>query len=135
MVFVLFDFGEKIVSLQETLVRSTLLQLKVDCFLVHTWHLQLNCKTHSILLHVCTCSLCTHYISICSTADLEGKSPIYLSIALNIMQPSWASSSLPSSDLMMMRMSTISLTIHCMCIRINKVTARQTHSCKMFFIQ
>ena len=137
-------YSVKILSLQETLVRSKLLQLKVNCFwfFVHTWHLQLNvamhCKIHSILLHVWTCSLYSHYISICTTIDLEGKSPMYLSIALNIMQPSWASSSLPSSDLVMMRMkrmSTISLTIHCMCIRINKVTARQTHSCKMFFIQ
>ena len=33
--------------------------------------------------------------------DLEGRSPMYLRIALKIMQPSWANSSLPSNDLPM----------------------------------
>ena len=36
--------------------------------------------------------------------DLEGRSPMYLRIALKIMQPSWANSSLPSNDLPMMIM-------------------------------
>ena len=37
--------------------------------------------------------------------DLEGRSPMYLRIALKIMQPSWANSSLPSNDLPMMIMT------------------------------
>ena len=111
-------YSVKILSLQETLVRSKLLQLKVNCFwfFVHTWHLQLNvamhCKIHSILLHVWTCSLYSHYISICATIDLEGKSPMYLSIALNIMQPSWASSSFPSSDLVTKKRNFIGNSLH-----------------------
>ena len=36
--------------------------------------------------------------------DLEGRSPMYFRIALKIMQPSWANSSLPSNDLPMMIM-------------------------------
>ena len=39
--------------------------------------------------------------------DLEGRSPMYLRIALKIMQPSWANSSLPSNDLPMMIMMMI----------------------------